>query len=192
MKRVVLALDLSISSTGYTFMDYNQNIIETGTIIPESYPLHTKDRYPVKTIKFIDSTVEQILELLAEYSLKYEIKDIVIEEINVGGLGGIKVIKGLSWIHGFLMRDLGFQDYRFHFLHSTTWRSAIGLKLSTTQKVHNKKVGKKSKDYITFKHLAVDKVNEIYGTELTLEDNDVADAVCICLAFLIKNKPLTF
>lgn len=189
MKPVILALDLSISSTGYAFMDYNRKVLETGTILPETYKGHYKDRYPFKTIRFIDSTIEQILELLAEYSLKFEIRDIVIEEINPGGIGGIKTIKGLSWIHGFLMRDLGFQDYKFHFILSSVWRAANGLKLSAEQRAHNKRVGKKSKEIINYKHLAIDKVNEIYGTEFTMEDNDVCDAVCIGLAFLIlKDK----
>jgi hypothetical protein len=41
---------------------------------------------------------------------------------------------------------------------------------------------------ITPKHLAVQKSNELYGLELKLKDDDIADAILLGRAFLIDRK----
>lgn len=181
--KILLALDLSVLSTGYCFMDYSGKVLETGTILPEKYKNHTKDRYPRKTIRNINSAVSQIQDLFDQYSENHEIVDVVIEEINAGKTG-TKTTKILSWVQGLLLNSLGF-DVNYHFLTSSTWRSILNLKFRPEHKVHNKKSAKK--DRITFKHLAIGLVNERYQIEFGYEDNDTAEAICIGLAYLKKN-----
>jgi len=189
MQDIILALDLSIVSTGYAFMKYDSEVICTGTICPEKYKNHSKDKYPVSTLKNIVSDVLQISEIVKEYSEEYNITDIIIEEINASA-GGTKTIKALSWIQGFLLEELDPSKFNFEFITCSTWRSALGLRYSASDKEHNKPLKKRHKDRITFKHLAINKVNKIYGTDFKLEDNDITDSICIGLAHLKINKGL--
>jgi len=189
VKSVIVALDLSINSTGYAIMDLESKVLECGTILPFKYKNYTKDRYPKSTLKNIASDVDQLSEIIRSYSKDYNIERIIIEEINAGK-GGTKTIKGLSWLHGFLMVELGYDNYRFDFVTSSGWRSDLKLKFSEEQRKFNKSLKKWDKSKITYKHLAIVKVNEIYGTEMDYEDNDVAEAICIGLSYLVK-KGLT-
>lgn len=185
--KILLALDLSVASSGYAFMDYSGKVLETGTIIPAKYKNHTKDRYPVSTIKNINSDVEQFVEIIAGYNRSYDLQDIVIEELN-SNKGGQKTIKALAWIHGFLINAIGVENFKYTFMTSAIWRSKLGLKYTDEQKLHNKKLPKRDKNRITFKHLAIIKINEIYGTEFEYEDNDLVEAIGIGVAFLKDKK----
>jgi len=189
MQGIILSLDLSVHSSGYAFMKYDSSIIETGTICPAKYKNYTKDKYPVSTIKNVLSDVDQFVELIAEYSKSYTIETILIEELNVGG-GKVITVKALSWIHGFLLAELGPQNFDFKFISSSTWRSALKLTFSAEQKAHNKGLKKFDKSKITHKHLAINKVNSIYGTDFEMADNDICDAIAIGLAYLVKEKGL--
>ena len=184
--QIILALDLSVQSTGYCFMDLTGQVLETGTILPAKYKNHTKDKYPKKTIINIQSAVSQISELVSQYSQDYELSDIVIEEINPGKKGTVTT-KILSWVQGLLLAELGF-DYNYHFITSSQWRSALKLKFSAEDKTFNRIAAKK--DRITFKHLAISFVNSRYKVDFKFEDNDTAEAICIGLAYL-KGKGLT-
>lgn len=180
-KKIILALDLSTKSTGYSVLDLDSNIIESGVITPEKYKNYTKDRYPKSTVKNCKSVSNQVLEVYNELLENYDITNVVIEEINPGK-GSIIASKTLSIVQGFIIDGMIEEADKIKFIKSSVWRSKLKMTLSYEQKQFNKTA--KKADKFTFKHVSVDYVNKHYEYVLDYEDHDIADAICIGLGFL--------
>lgn len=177
--KVILSLDLSIKSSGYSVMSFSGDILEKGLILPEKYRNYTRDKYPKKTIKFIQSIVQQIQDLVEKLSETHEIDYIVIEEINPGK-GGLVSTKSLSYLHGILLDRLIDIEYKIKFVKTSEWRSKLKISAKGFAKV---------KDAI--KIVTIDWANKNYGLSLemtTKGDHDIADAIAIAEAFRKINK----
>jgi Holliday junction resolvasome RuvABC endonuclease subunit len=120
---------------------------------------------------------------------------VLIEQTNQGSFRSSQ--KLLEFTHGFLLRDildspknkLPIDASRVGYVDSSKWRSVLKINMTPDQKKHNKALrenkGKKKKldgpwkGKITKKHLAVFWVNEKFGLNLKIKDNDIADAICL-------------
>lgn len=104
---------------------------------------------------------------------------------------------------------------RVVYFSSSEWRSNLELILSKEQRKNNDRLRKAKKravelqaqgltkgkalaqakkeflvkGKITKKHLAVNRVNEVFGLNLKIKDNDVADAICLGLALFNNATP---
>ncbi len=117
----------------------------------------------------------------------------MIEETNKGRARYTQ--KMLEWLHLHLLLSLENCGSGVYYVSSSIWRRSLDLALSKEDKKNNsavnqaKRVGKSKKELglvgkINKKHLAIRYVNEHLKLNLRMKDNDIADAVCLGLAFL--------
>jgi len=159
----ILALDMSLRCTGWAL--YIDSKLDSHGAIPEpKYKGKSVERYPQKSTKIAGMMSDSIMEIILDINPDH----IVIEEVSMGGIGGVKSIKSLCGIHFLLLERI----YRHspELLNNTSmlspggqgWRKAVGLK--------------KNGD---FKASAVKLANEMFDLNLILKEHDIADAVLI-------------
>lgn len=192
----ILSLDLS-TSTGYAILE-NSKLLDYGIItrkIPEfkmnivkytDYP----ESYPNNFIKTAILVASDCMKLLKEHKPDL----VVIEETNLSRQRFSQ--KALEFIHFSVCTTLMKHKQEFKYLTQTCWRQAVGAyataedkkmsaKASRYRKKNNVKIavidgkiyGKK-----TSKHHSVRVANELFGLDLILKDNDIADAINLAVA----------
>jgi hypothetical protein len=198
----VLGLDIS-TSAGWAFLEDAQ-LVSFGHIGLKK-TVHEYGSYPWN---YLDAANE-MATLLFEKVQVINPDMIVIEETNLGKSRYSQ--KLLEFIHLSLMSRLSiWRDMRpgrsVVYLSSSTWRQALGLQMSKEDKRNNAKLSKAKKiatesgakldkkalgvrGKINKKHLALRYVNETYGLNLKVKDNDAADAICLGAAFLRGAEP---
>lgn len=134
---------------------------------------------------------------------------VVIENTNLGKSRTHQ--RFLEWAH-LVFLDLVETDFpipeipKVIYLSSSTWRHALGLKASKAD-AKNNRIAKKIRELtnpemraelrkttgvkgkIGKKHLAVRRVNEVYGLQLKMKDDDIADAISLGEAYLSGAPP---
>lgn len=159
--------------------------------------------YPRCYVHAATSISNRLFDLVAEHRPDV----VVIEETNLGKNRYAQ--KLLEFIHCALLAQLlvGFTG-QIVYLSSSSWRQALDLRLDSEQKRNNAKIAKARKlaretgvtlnvakkqvgvkGKVTKKHLAVNRVNEVYGLGLKVKDNDIADAICLGLAYFVGATP---
>ena len=124
----------------------------------------------------------------------------VIEETN--GSRARYTQKILEYIHClFLDRFFELKNSLFDFpqeviyISTSMWRKAIGIVMSKEDKKNNSKILKAKKEgrsktdlgirgKVTTKHLSVRHVNDKFGLNLKLKNNNEADSICLAEAYL--------
>lgn len=174
MKKII-SLDLSINSTGFAVFDEDGTLEEWGIITPERYKGHSVDRYPKKTIKFMKSVVAQLVNKIQDIQQNQGIDSIVIEEVNLQGIGSMVGNKGLCGLHFLLLNYFESMELLdlVDFYPTSYWRNKIGLRFSEEEKLHNRK---NPKNKVTYKDLAMRYVLNTYNLEV---GSDEADAICV-------------
>ena len=197
-KTVCLALDVS-TKTGWSVLEQNT---ETKEITLKEYgveklPLSVKEYgvYPWNYLNASRALGEQLLNLI----IKTNPDVIVIEEINKGKNRFSQ--KLLDFLHNQLLVSL--DKYRqdrlvppVFYINSSEWRKKLKLSLSKSDKENNKLVKKATacnvkkselgvKGKIGKKHLSVRYVNQRWGLNLKIGENDIADSLCQNEAFLL-------
>lgn len=166
----ILALDMSMECTGYALYE-NDNLITHGSVSDIKYKGMSNERYPQKTSRVIHLMVNKIVDVISAYSPDL----IVIEEVSVGGLAGIKSIKGLCGLHFVLMNELlmrwpSMVD-KVRMIGPSGkdgWRVILGLKKNGDWKASSVKM-----------------CNEKFGIGLVSGQHDIADAVLIGHAYTL-------
>lgn len=184
----LLGLDLS-SKCGWALLDGDS--LEYGLIrAPMGLDEYLKCHgYPHGFIKAVGDQAEEVLRLVLDKKPSI----VVIEETNLGKQRYTQ--KYLEWLHKSLLDKLLLTDVKVVYVSSSQWRSALSLVMSRQDRKNNQKLSKARKlgvdkkvfgvrGKITKKHLAVRYVNEKYKLGFKVKDNDVADAICLCDAFL--------
>lgn len=213
-----LALDVS-SKTGYALFE-DDKLVEYGLIkLPNK--IVSYGFYPAGFLAAAIFQIDQLMVLIR----RVRADRILIEETNPGGRAARYDQKYLEYLHALLMdRVLPEQLGTVHYISSSDWRNALGLKLDKAQRKNNQKAsaagvkgtcmdclgrprracqkckgtGKLKasakdraaakavagvKGKITVKHLAVEHVNAAFNLGFKIKDNDVADAICLKMAF---------
>jgi hypothetical protein len=189
----VLALDLS-TKTGWAIIEDDNKPIYGFIEAPSTnnYEL-VPDYDQLLRAKEIANQIKSVI-ILHEAIIKFD--HVYIEQTNTGSFRTSQ--KQLEFVHYAvleMLREYGAAN-KVSYVDTSMWRRTLGIKLSTEQRAHNKKVSRKTaKGKITWKHLSVNWVNEKFGLELLLKDNDIADACCIAWygftkSFTVKKKDL--
>jgi Holliday junction resolvasome RuvABC endonuclease subunit len=129
---------------------------------------------------------------------------IVIEETNLGkNRYSQKMLEFLhcAFAERFLNRETKpVPDPKIVYLSSSSWRHALGLQMSKEDKRNNAKLSKAKRNAALYgtkldkaalgirgrvnkKHVAIRFVNSTYGLALLVKDDDIADAICLGLAY---------
>lgn len=131
---------------------------------------------------------------------------VVIEEINLGRNRYTQ--KELDFIHCCVLKEIEALNRRISshikvvYISSSAWRSALKMEMSREQKKNNAKLSKAKRQAaasgerlnkkrlgiagkITKKHVAINWVNEVFGTKFKMKDNDEVDAISLGAAYLI-------
>ena len=179
----ILSLDVS-TKTGWALLHDGQ-LIKYGLIKPPKESLIDGDDFSSNRISKIISFIEILTDEIKEIILTTNPDKIVIEQTNAGVLSSRLIQKLLEWIHYRILIMIVSTTKTYPFYISTSrWRSIIEVKLTKDQKIHNKKVKlKQEKNKVTVKHLAINKINELFNLDFKIKDNDKADAILIGLAF---------
>lgn len=157
----IIAIDPSLSGTGWAIIDSNGVLINQGKITSNKEDNDFKRIYDVTNA-------------LVKESKNYNLEEGIIEAQwggkNVKTQNLLVALKG-AIVYGLLNAGLTVSE-----VYPSSWRSHLGLK-------------KKDKND-DWKQISVDHVNSlnILDFQLKKADNDIADAICIGLAFIKQNE----
>ena len=199
-KVVCLALDIS-TKTGWAVLEKDLSTQKISLVAYGIEKLPKKidayGEYPWNYPEATAAIADQILKIVSQTPADV----IVIEEINKGKNRYTQ--KALDFIHLQVLQRL--DAYRkknpnltppVFYINTMDWRKKLGIALTKNDKANNKLVKKAAdqgvkkaslgvKGKIKYKHLAVRHVNEIFGLSFKVKDNDIADAICQCEAYLL-------
>jgi hypothetical protein len=189
----VLALDVSTKSGWAVFEEgklTRHGLIQNPKTILEYGP------YPWNYLIATETMAQRLLELAWK-----ELPDvIVIEETNKSRQRYSQ--KALEFIHcGILHRLAKETRIKVFYINSSEWRKVLGQAMSKEDKKNNRKLntekglatitGRKLdkaalgiKGKVTKKHLSVRWVNETFGFDMKVKDNDICDAICLGSAYI--------
>lgn len=207
----VLALDIS-TKTGYAVLEGEKSSLPTietyGTIV-NNKTVFKYGEYPFSYLFAAEDIAARVMQLVLD--TKPDV--IVVEELNLGKQRLSQKI--LEYIHCSFLRAFHKTYVENHhvngvkpdifYISSSMWRSAIGLKMTKEDKKNNgllskakkisietgNKLDKASlgiKGKIGKKHLSVRYINEKYGKEFKMKDNDVTDSICLGVSFFFDAK----
>jgi hypothetical protein len=207
---LILSIDAS-THAGWALMDgepgdLKPRIIEKG-LIENDRPVLSFGAYPWCYIQAADSIATQLYSLI----LRCNPSLVVIEETNLGRSRYAQ--KLLEFIHSALLLKIKHWGTALpiKYISSSVWRQAVGAKQNKLERRNNtllskakklagemvrntpgfsytkalaiakKKLGIRGK--LGKKHISVRVVNDVYDLDLTVGDNDTAEAICLGMAF---------
>lgn len=154
--------------------------------------------YPWNYIHLADHQAVQVASELIE---KFNPHVIAIEETN--GSRSRYTQKLLEYLHYALLDQIKhqFPTVKVVYINTNDWRSNLGIWLTKEQKKNNAKLSKAKREAklsgkkidkkklgiagkITKKHAAIAYVNDRFGFNLKVKDNDAAEAIAVGLAVL--------
>ena len=177
----VLSLDLSLH-TGFAIFE-NEKLITYGVCEAERVGKEDSPAYPINFIQAAERVGEFVFNLISNYHI-----DAVVIEESVQMSKDRYAQKQLEFIH-FTVNSIAISSLvKRVYLSPSQWRKILEIKMTKEDKIQNALVKKKkARGKITKKHLSVRYVNETYGFQLLMKDNDKADAIGLGRAFL-KSK----
>lgn len=209
----VLALDVA-TKTGFAVFDKDEDL-EQGVLVEHGLlkmPQTIKEMVEAYPWNYIHAT-QQMAKQLTDLVARVQPDVIVIEETNLGKQRYTQ--KLLEFLHNALLTSLekypetyGMMTPKVYYLSSRVWRSVLGLQMTKDDKKNNKAlrvakeraemfgvtVDKKAigvKGKVGWKHLSVRFVNDKFDLKFKQKDNDVADAICLAIAFAAGAEPST-
>jgi Holliday junction resolvasome RuvABC endonuclease subunit len=201
----VLALDAS-THAGWAVLHGEPGdvrpTLECEGLIENDKPVQAFGEYPWNYVKAAQSIADRLIE-----QVEFIRPDVVvIEETNLGKNRYAQ--KLLEFIHCSLLSKITSGQLKVIYLSSSSWRQALDLRLDSEQRKNNAKIAKAKKlaretgisihaakkkigvkGKINKKHLAVNRVNEVYDLGFKVKDNDIADAICLALAYFVGATP---
>lgn len=140
--------------------------------------------FDINSLKAALQMVQKFRDGIIELIDKFNPDQIIIEQTNCGRSRTAQKI--LEWLQlTVIYTILEKLEYYPKFIDTSKWRSVMNARLTKEDKKHNAKVKKeKGRGKIGAKHLSVRLANDIYGLELKMKDNDIADAIMIGTAYL--------
>lgn len=204
---LILGLDLSLSA-GWSWIEGELTAPESAKILDKGCtklgkPVDAFGEYPWS---YHNAAKAMAVKLIEDTSLFLrEFPDvIVIEEINMGKSRWSQKI--LEHLHFCVLAQLKDTGIPIVYLDSSAWRSALKLTMTKDQKKANAALSKAKKaaaadgikvdkkalgvaGKVTKKHVALLAMNERFGLDLKMKDDDIADALCLGCAFLAGATP---
>lgn len=182
IKQYLISIDGSTTNTGIAVFDYNTKELIDYTYIKPDNPYETnkdmnkQEKNKIKK-KNMDYRIIEMIKGINIYLKKYKPKVIVIEDTYMGKDG--YAYKKLCHIQGLVLSySIEHKRCSICFYSPTTWRKAVGIPNSENKvKLERKEL----------KNRAINFVKQIYDIEVS---DDVADSICIGLAFFNKEKEI--
>jgi len=169
----IMSLDQATISCGYSIFEEDGELVESGRFMAD------------KKEKNITSRIEKIYTQIYNKSIEQNVKYFVFED-TFNKLN-IQVTKNLCWLQGAIMQMSFINDYGFVMYYPSSWRSKLEFKRKN--KKNNPQLDfKNNREYAKFQ--AIEYVNKKYNMRLEYKkegDDDIAEAICIGLAYL-KDK----
>jgi hypothetical protein len=182
---ILLALDISTHTGWAVFND--KKLLDYGVLNIKIDDLNFKPdpskspKYPKNILNASSGMLYLIKELLDKYSPK-----IVICENTTKGRNR-HYQRCLEWFHKDIIDYFVDHEQAFVYMDPSEWRFILDMRLSKDDKKNNREVslGKK-RGRITKKHLSVRMANNLFSLNLKIKDNDIADALMLCWAYINK------
>lgn len=202
----ILALDIS-TKTGWALLEGEQGsvprVVKSGRVVLDGKVRgYAALSYPWDYLKAIEVMAHEIIGEVVEHDPDI----VVIEETN--GSRSRYTQKILEWLHMGVLRNLDdltpagaprFKKYgQVNYVNTSDWRKAVGATLTKEDKKLNvqvrklKKAGDKAalktlgvRGKFGKKHAALRYVNNTFGLDLRMRDNDIADAICLGTAWFL-------
>lgn len=190
---VVLALDIS-TSAGYAVL--RDGVLVCAGTIKSKKKIDEYGTYPYSYTKM----AEYMAQAMYKKVLATDPDVVVIEETNKGKNRYTQ--KALEFMHLSILTLLAQDKYmdRVKYVNTSDWRRMVGAQLNVDEKKQNtllskaktkakkngvaldkKELGIRGK--ITKKHVAIRVANAEFNLELRPKDDDIADAICMALAY---------
>lgn len=191
-----MALDLS-TKTGYAVLDQEDGqtrLVAYGLERTSTDPWKATSPYPLWCLRLAQHHAQNIRRLY----LKYKPDVVVIEHIEKKGHDSAAQLT-LNFIHYAVLEALVSEGVMPRYIMPHGWRIALDQRLTKEQRAANavlsrakrsgrvKEVKKKTgiRGKVTKKHVTVQWVNDTFGTDFKIKDNDVTDAIsCGCAALI--------
>lgn len=159
----VLALDLSTKRSGWAYYEAPDRKISYGVIASSSADIE----------KRIGIMRNGIIELLKQF----DVKTIIIEEVHPDETYNNHTGKVLTWLQGVIAVAVYEYDKKINveFIGPSSWRSKLGIQGYRIKREQQKKID-------------IDYINQD-GYNLTYEQDDEADALCILKSYVKGNSP---
>jgi Holliday junction resolvasome RuvABC endonuclease subunit len=197
-KQRVLALDLS-TKTGWAVLDLDPEQSQTTLVAygVERVPTETwkaEFPYPLWCLRLAQQQAQNIRRLYLEYLPTL----VAIEHVEKKGHDSAAQLT-LNFIHYAVLETLTFEGVSPKYILPHGWRIALDQRLTKEQRASNavlsrakrngrvKEVKAKTgiRGKVTKKHVTVRWVNETFGLDLKISENDISDAISIGCAALV-------
>jgi len=178
----ILGLDISKMSTGVAMIDYDMEGI---TIEEAELLLCPKDfvKVTTKDLEFTDFLYWYFQKI--HNIIKYYMIDVIaIEDLNIEYNRMAKVVLQLHAAVKIASRQYNIDTIP---IHNMTVKSILKIGGKASRDPNIVKIAKKHK-VKPIKVLTTDAVNMLLGQEFKYEENDIADAVSMAVAYLVKHK----
>jgi hypothetical protein len=203
----VLSLDIS-TSTGWASIDTDVGppSLQYGTIV---LPKRARDYASHPWGYFL--AAKELAKLLLARVEAQPIDVLVVEETN--GARARFTQKVLEYCHfafldAFFAQPVGRGLVKLVYLNTSEWRKVTDTKMTKEDKNRNAKLSRHKRNAsikgskldkkalgisgkTTIKHVAIRRVQELYGLELLAKDDDIADAILLVHAYINGAKPCT-
>lgn len=172
---MILGLDMATKKTGYALLSDNGRIIDMGLLRASSNDVRER----------IGDLYNQIEKIISCNSISC----IVVEDVPISNHNNLRTGKDLCILQGAILSLCIRYKIEYKFYNPSAWRSIVGTYDGT-------RLGMKR---AIQKQRAVELVNNKYNLELVYfeketkknqTDDDVAEAICIALAYLMKERGL--
>lgn len=195
----ILTLDIS-TKTGYSLLVSNSD----GSFLLEDYGQIPKiecpegPRYPESYVEWAQLVYTEIENLLDKYA-----PDVLAIEETTAGSKSSHSQKILEWIHHNVAKLIKETGIKCCYLLTGEWRREVGSYMNDKEKKRNKEVRKykekngtklardinnKVMGTVTRKHVSVRRANEVFGLNLTIGENDTADALLIGYSYHLRRQ----
>jgi hypothetical protein len=198
----VLSLDASTKTGWALFVD--GKLADSGALTPvkvadfnvNDHETQKKPAYPYNIVDAALTIAREIREFLTRVAVRPDI--VVVENTNKGKNRHTQRV--LEFMHFCILMMLRELPQKMVYMDTSEWRKIVGLEATKEDKKQNaklsaaKKAAKKKgvkldkkalgiRGKINVKHRAVRMVNEKYGKNLKMKDNDQADAILMGEAY---------
>lgn len=197
----ILGLDIS-GSTGWAILDNTggqQSLGDYG-LIQLNRGITDFGPYPFCTLLAAEQVADDITKLIALRRNDFDV--IVIEQTNLGK--NRESQRFLEFLHCLVL--LKNKKMPIVYINTRDWRKTLKIQLTNEDKKSNREVREakriatqlgtkvdytklKARGKIGKKHLAIRYANNVFGLNLKMKHNDIADAICLCSAYFNGAKP---
>jgi hypothetical protein len=183
----LLGLDIS-SKTGWAILD-DKKLVDYGLLKVEHDIFKFKPD-PTKSPEYPKNVMDlafNMSRMIWDVILKTQPDLIVIEHLVKGRNRTSQRL--LEWIHKDVFSLLLDSKFNWKYVDPSEWRKLIDLRLNKEQRKNNQDVSKgKKKGRVTKKHLSVIFANTTFGLKLLKKDNDISDAIGLCVSQIILRE----